>query len=72
VRQTFVTYGSGFGIIAGLISGAVPRVLPSTSTSTAGDALALLYAASLLWTALLVVVIAVIATGLLRIARIPS
>lgn len=34
--------------------------------------MALLYAASLLWTALLVVVIAVIATGLPRIARIPS
>jgi hypothetical protein len=68
-----VQYGSGFGIVAGFISGALHiGVLPSTSTGTAADALVLLYAASLLWTGLLVVVIAVIATGLIRIARIPS
>jgi hypothetical protein len=66
-------YGTGLGIVVGIIAGAVPiRVLPSTSTGVAADALALLYAASLLWTGLLVFVIVVIAAGLFRIARIPS
>ena len=66
-------YGIGFGIVAGIITGPLPvGVLPSTSTDPAADALALLYAASVLWTGPLVFVIAVIAVGLFRIARIPS
>ena len=66
-------YGTGLGIVAGIITGALPvRVLPSTSTGQAADALAVLYAASVLWAGLLVFVIVVLAVGLFRIARIPS
>jgi len=68
-----VQYGTGLGFFAGIITGALPiGFLPSTSTGEAADGLVLLYAASLLWTGLLVFVIAVIAAGLFRIARIPS
>jgi hypothetical protein len=68
-----VQYGTGLGIVAGIITAPLTvGGLPSTSTDQAADPLVLLYAASLLWMGLLVLVIAVIAVGLFRIARIPS
>lgn len=66
-------YGTGLGIVAGIVMGPVPiATLPSTSTDATIDMLALLQTASVIWTGLLVVIIAIIATGLFRIARIPS